>query len=164
MFCPTVLVHKVIISISLVYTNIQCLFIDVMNRFNKVANIEENRFHYKCFKLYFYNDFSIISVISAMKTAMSITIPAICICNYIHIISTDGDPGLRIESFAVINLRGVSTNKTIIYVIYVNSLVYKAQHCAIVIHMARKSIGIAELVFENGSLAENWKRWKQTMK
>jgi hypothetical protein len=31
-----------------------------------------------------------------------------------HIISTDGDPGLQIESFAVINLRGVSTNKTII--------------------------------------------------
>ena len=31
-----------------------------------------------------------------------------------HIISTDDDPGLRIESFAVINLRGVSTNKTII--------------------------------------------------
>ena len=26
---------------------------------------------------------------------------------------TDEDPGLRIESFAVINLRGVSTNKTI---------------------------------------------------
>ena len=34
---------------------------------------------------------------------------------YTHIISTDEDPGLRIESFAVINLRGVSTNKTIIY-------------------------------------------------
>jgi hypothetical protein len=32
----------------------------------------------------------------------------------IHIISTDEDPGSRIESFAVINLRGVSTNKTII--------------------------------------------------
>ena len=32
----------------------------------------------------------------------------------IDIISTDQDPGLRIESFAVINLRGVSTNKTII--------------------------------------------------
>jgi hypothetical protein len=31
-----------------------------------------------------------------------------------HIISTDEDLGLRIESFAVINLRGVSTNKTII--------------------------------------------------
>jgi hypothetical protein len=31
------------------------------------------------------------------------------------IISTDEDPGLRIESFAVINLRGVSTNKTIKY-------------------------------------------------
>ena len=30
--------------------------------------------------------------------------------------------------------------------------------------MASKSIGIAELVFENGSLAEYWKRWKQTMK
>jgi hypothetical protein len=32
-----------------------------------------------------------------------------------HIISTDEEPGLRIESFAVINLRGVSTNKTIKY-------------------------------------------------
>jgi hypothetical protein len=31
------------------------------------------------------------------------------------IISTDEYPGLRIESFAVINLRGVSTNKTIIW-------------------------------------------------
>jgi hypothetical protein len=31
-----------------------------------------------------------------------------------HIISTDEDPGLRIESFAVINLRGVSTNNSII--------------------------------------------------
>jgi hypothetical protein len=29
----------------------------------------------------------------------------------IHIINTDEGPGLRIESFAVINLRGVSTNK-----------------------------------------------------
>ena len=28
-----------------------------------------------------------------------------------HIVSTDEDPGLRIESFAVISLRGVSTNK-----------------------------------------------------
>jgi hypothetical protein len=37
------------------------------------------------------------------------------ICSiYAHIISIDEDPGLRIESFAVINLRGVSTNKTII--------------------------------------------------
>jgi transcriptional accessory protein Tex/SPT6 len=40
-------------------------------------------------------------------------------CNIvIDIISTDEDPGLRIESsVAVINLRGVSTNKTIIYVL-----------------------------------------------
>jgi hypothetical protein len=40
-------------------------------------------------------------------------------CNtcVIIIISTDEDPDLRIESFAVINLRGVSTNKTIIYFI-----------------------------------------------
>ena len=32
--------------------------------------------------------------------------------------STDEDPGLQIESFAVINLRGVSTNKTIICFFY----------------------------------------------
>ena len=38
---------------------------------------------------------------------------ALIIC---HIISTDEDPGLRIESFAVINLRSVSTNKTIIWI------------------------------------------------
>jgi hypothetical protein len=31
--------------------------------------------------------------------------------NKSHIISTDEDPGLRIESLAVINLRGVFTNK-----------------------------------------------------
>jgi hypothetical protein len=30
------------------------------------------------------------------------------------LISTDEDPGIRIESFAVINLRGVSTNNSII--------------------------------------------------
>jgi hypothetical protein len=33
-----------------------------------------------------------------------------CELNKSHIISTDEDPGLRIESFAAINLRGVSTN------------------------------------------------------
>ena len=38
-------------------------------------------------------------------------------CIHSAFISTDEDPGLRIESFAVINLRGVSTNKTIIYFI-----------------------------------------------
>jgi hypothetical protein len=37
------------------------------------------------------------------------------------IISTNEDPGLRIESFAVINSRGVSTNKTIIYFIAMQS-------------------------------------------
>ena len=31
------------------------------------------------------------------------------------IISTDEDPGLRIESFAVISLRGVSTIKALLY-------------------------------------------------
>ena len=41
-------------------------------------------------------------------------IKRVCELNKSHIISTDEDPGLRIESFAVINLRGVSTNKTII--------------------------------------------------
>ena len=41
-------------------------------------------------------------------------IKRVCELNKSHIISTDEDPGLRIESFAVINLRGVSTNETII--------------------------------------------------
>ena len=41
----------------------------------------------------------------------------ICSTELYYIISTDEDPGLRIESFEVINLRGVSTNKTIIYFI-----------------------------------------------
>ena len=36
------------------------------------------------------------------------------ICDNNMCYCTDEDPGLRIESFAVINLRGVSTNKTII--------------------------------------------------
>ena len=52
--------------------------------------------------------------------------------NKSYIISTDEDPGLRMESFAVINLRGVSTNKTIytvgyMYLSYVetfNELIY----------------------------------------
>jgi hypothetical protein len=39
------------------------------------------------------------------------------LCSFI---STDEDPGLRIESFAVINLRGVSTNKTIIFYRHAN--------------------------------------------
>jgi hypothetical protein len=39
---------------------------------------------------------------------------------YGECISTDEDPGLRIESFAVINLRGVSTNKTIIFYRHAN--------------------------------------------
>ena len=37
----------------------------------------------------------------------------------IHIISTDEDPGLLIESFAVINLCGVSTNKTITFKVFI---------------------------------------------
>ena len=45
-----------------------------------------------------------------------------CELNKSHI-STDEDPGLRIESFAVINLRGVSTNKTIILIILSITLV-----------------------------------------
>ena len=39
------------------------------------------------------------------------------ILNKSHIISTDEDSGLRVERFPVINLRCVSTNKTIIYLI-----------------------------------------------
>ena len=45
--------------------------------------------------------------------------------NKSHIISTDEDPGLRIESFAVINLRGVSTNKTIKWAISVAHILRK---------------------------------------
>ena len=30
--------------------------------------------------------------------------------------------------------------------------------------MASKPVGISELDFENGNIAENWKRWKQTMR
>jgi hypothetical protein len=43
----------------------------------------------------------------------------------------DEDPGLRIESFAVINLRGVSTNKTIIYFIAMQT--YKELNITIVV-------------------------------
>jgi GTPase SAR1 family protein len=42
-----------------------------------------------------------------------------CELNKSHIISTDEDPGLRIESFAVINLRGVSTYRTIIKLYFI---------------------------------------------
>jgi hypothetical protein len=48
-----------------------------------------------------------------MITAL-LYIKRVCELNKSHIISTDEDPGLRIKSFAVINLRGVSRNKTII--------------------------------------------------
>ena len=47
--------------------------------------------------------------------------------NKSHIISTDEDPGLRSESFAVINLRGVSTNITIIY--FTTMQTYKELTC-----------------------------------
>jgi hypothetical protein len=39
-----------------------------------------------------------------------------------YIISTDEDPGLRIESFALINLRGVSTNKKC-YIFYHHAII-----------------------------------------
>ena len=52
----------------------------------------------------------ITAKLSILKPGSS-SVLIICLC---HIISTDEDPGLRIESFAVIHLRGVSTNKTII--------------------------------------------------
>ena len=47
-----------------------------------------------------------------------------CELNKSHIISTDEYPFLRIESFSVINLRGVSTNKTIIIVILFRCVQY----------------------------------------
>jgi hypothetical protein len=51
-------------------------------------------------------------LISSLYVCMAIK--HIIVLSILHIISTDEDPGLRIESFAVINLCGVSTNKTII--------------------------------------------------
>jgi hypothetical protein len=42
-----------------------------------------------------------------------------------HIISTGEDPGLQIESFAVINLRGVSTNKKYYNIGEVNIILIK---------------------------------------
>jgi hypothetical protein len=50
------------------------------------------------------------------------------VCGNTNIISTDEDPGLRIESFAVINLRGVSTNKTIINVFLFRSIPHPRGH------------------------------------
>jgi hypothetical protein len=53
-----------------------------------------------------------------MKTSLKLVVRLLSLMQYqnigeTHIISTGEDPGLQIESFAVINLRGVSTNKTI---------------------------------------------------
>jgi hypothetical protein len=45
--------------------------------------------------------------------------------NKSHIISTDEDPGLRIESFAVINLCGVSTNNSIIICFFIAIQTYE---------------------------------------
>ena len=55
--------------------------------------------------------------------------------------STDEDPGLRIESFAVINLRGVSTNKTIIYFIAMQT--YKELKSMYVISVCK--IGLSQV-------------------
>ena len=55
----------------------------------------------------------ITAKLSIRKPGSSSVLYIIIIIIMLHIISTNEDPGLRIESFAVINLRGVSTNKTI---------------------------------------------------
>ena len=51
---------------------------------------------------------------SSQQITTLLYIKRVCELNKSHIISTDEDPGLQIESFALINLRGVTTNKTII--------------------------------------------------
>jgi hypothetical protein len=53
-------------------------------------------------------------IVLFVETPRKFITAKLSIRNIINIISTDEDPGLRIESFAVINLRGVSINKTII--------------------------------------------------
>ena len=63
-----------------------------------------------------------------------------CELNKSHIFSTDEDPGLRIESFAVINLRGVSTNKTICFIamqtykelIIKKCLLFRCRHAVVI--------------------------------
>ena len=60
---------------------------------------------------------------SSQQITTLLYIKRACELNKSHIISTDEDPGLRIESIAVINLRGVSTNKTII--VFRESLKFK---------------------------------------
>jgi hypothetical protein len=55
--------------------------------------------------------------LSAFAAKIVLTCDRFVCGNNVLIISTDEDPGLRIESFAVTNLCGVSTNKTIIYFI-----------------------------------------------
>ena len=63
--------------------------------------------HLMCRLITFSND-------ASQQITTVLYIKRACELNKSHISSTDDDPGLRIESFAVINLRGVSTNKTII--------------------------------------------------
>ena len=63
------------------------------------------------------DDVKLYSQYISQQIATLLYIKRACELNKSHIISTDEDPGLRIESFAVINLCGVSTNKTIIYFI-----------------------------------------------
>jgi hypothetical protein len=62
-----------------------------------------------------YINYNILFVETPRKfiTAKPGSSSVLIICEQ-HIISTDKGPGLRIESFTVINLRGVYTNKTII--------------------------------------------------
>ena len=67
-----------------------------------------------------------------------------CELNKSHIISTDKDPGLRIESFAVINLRGVSTNKTIICFIATQTCIQRTYYHTI------------SMVYGNCNQYENW--------
>jgi hypothetical protein len=50
-----------------------------------------------------------------------------CELNKSHIISTDEDPGLQTESFAVINLRVVSTKKSITHFLVIMNFAYITQ-------------------------------------
>ena len=80
------------------------------NILKKLSCYHDNYFRYFMFGK--YNGFVSKARVSACMYFL--------VCYYAHIISTDEDPGLRIESFAVINLRGVSTNKTIIFYRHAN--------------------------------------------
>jgi hypothetical protein len=75
----------------------------------------------------------VVDVLSDLESTAEIqNISSLYVCmaiKYIIVLFVETkDPGLRIESFAVINLRGVSTNKTIIIQNMLNVFIMNKDH------------------------------------